>query len=412
LGGDSVFLITSDPNGRKIIILDSDLRILDTIKIFFIPGAYYAPRIAVFDGKGVFYSFSDDSSSYLYLYSLLNKSWKLVLKRPGAHLFLMKNRYIIFGDSLYKIESNFNVTPVAKIERPLLIDSFGDENDSTVIFSYTSAGRCVNLVTVNKFNENVEKRKICFGSQFSYSDNVTLSQKGKIYFSVFDSITSPPYYKFGIKVFEIDNNLISEPSLLYIYTGDSLSLGSWHTALKYHNNFIYGAGYTQFLDHYSTFFTLFNLETKQLQSYIRVNDAYYTAIGEFIIKREIEYFSCEVAYGYGQTKVRKYVLNHTSVDDLNQSREYVLYQNYPNPFNPITKIRYKIKENGVVNLIILDALGRQIAKLIDGYQEKGTYEIEFDASKHGLSTGVYFYKLTIKTIKNQSPIIKKMIFIK
>jgi hypothetical protein len=328
LSGDSVFLQTEDLSGIRIIILDSNLRKVDTIKQNFILGAYYAPRIAVFDGRGVFYSFSDDSSSYLYLYSLLNKSWKLVLKRPGAHLFLMKNRYIIFGDSLYKIESNFNVTPVAKIERPLLIDSFGDENDSTVIFSYTSAGRCVNLVTVNKFNENVEKRKICFGSQFSYSDNVTLSQKGKIYFSIVDSlsITRSPGFMLVIKVFEM-NDIRSNPELLYIYIGaaDSSSLLSRQTAFKFHNNNIYGAGYTQFLGYYSTFFTLFNLERKQLQSYIRVNDPYYTGIGEFRIKRAVEYFSRESAYGYGQTKVRKYVLNHTSVDDLNQSRdEYII----------------------------------------------------------------------------------------
>jgi hypothetical protein len=260
----------------------------------------------------------------------------------------------------------------------------------------------------------VKKRKICF-NPFSHSDNVTLSPKGNIYFSVFDSIsiTSPPYYRFVIKVFEIDNNLILEPSLLYIYTSDSLSLGSWHTALKYHNNFIYGAGYTQFIDHYSTFFTLFNLERKQLQSYIRINDPFCTAIGEFGRKiGEIEYFSREYAYGYGQQmKVRKYIPDHTNVDDHRRSEdEYILYQNYPNPFNPITKIRYELKEDGLVNIRILNVLGQEIIKLIHNeYQKKGVYEIEFDASKYGLSTGVYFYKLTIK---NQSPIIKKMIFIK
>ena len=408
LGGDSVFLITSDPNGRKIIILDSDLRILDTIKIFFIPGAYYAPRIAVFDGRGVFYSFSDDSSSYLYLYSLLNKSWKLVLKRPGAHLFLMKNKYIIFGDSLYKLESNFNITPMDRIERPLLIDSYSDENDTTVVFSYTSSGFCVNLVTINKVNENVEKRKICFGSQFSYSDNVTLSPKGKIYFSIVDSLSiiRSPGFMLVIKVFEM-NDIRSNPELLYIYIGaaDSSSLLSRQTAFKFHNNNIYGVGYTQFLGYYSTFFTLFNIQTKNLQSYIRRNDNFKTFSGEF--GRRLEYFSCES--GNGPDRIRKYVLDPTSVDDLNQSRyEYVLYQNYPNPFNPITKIKYEIRESGLVSLIILDALGQEV-KLIDNeYKEKGVYEIEFDASKYGLSSGVYLYQLITK---NQI-ITKKMILVK
>jgi hypothetical protein len=191
LGGDSIFIATADKSGGKIMILDSNLNILDTIKRFSIPGFYYAPRIAVFDGRGVFYSFSDDSSSYLYLYSLLNKSWKLVLKRPGDHLFLMKNRYIIFGDSLYKVEENFNIVPMDGIERPLLIEPYSDENNSTVIFFYTSSGFCVNLLSINKFTENIEKRKMCFGP-FSYNDNVALSPEGKIYFSIVDTMTTTP----------------------------------------------------------------------------------------------------------------------------------------------------------------------------------------------------------------------------
>ena len=416
LGGDSVFLQTEDLSGIRIIILDSNLRKVDTIKQDFIPGAYYAPRIAVFDGR-VLYRYSDDSLGYLYLYSSSFKSWRLILKRPKIDSwFIMKNKYVIFGDSLYKLElESNNVTSISKIERPLLLESYSDENDSVVVFSYTS-GDCVNLVTVKKFDDNIKKRKICFGSQFSYSDNVTLSPKGKIYFSVFDSIsiTSPPYYRFVIKVFEIDNNLISEPSLLYIYTGDSLSLGSWYTALKYHNNFIYGAGYTQFLERYSTFFTLFNIQTRTLQSYIRKNDNFSTSGGELGRKiGEIEYFSREYAYGYGnQVKVRKYIPDPTSVDDLNQSRyEYVhvLYQNYPNPFNPVTKIKYSLRENGLVNIRILDLLGREVVKLVDSeHQEKGVYEIEFDASKYGLNSGVYLYQLITK---NQT-ITKKMILIK
>jgi hypothetical protein len=408
VGGDSIFIIAADQSGEKIIILDSDLRKLDTIKRFYIPGSYYAPRIAVLsNGKGILYRFSDDSLGYLYLYPFLDKSWRLILERPKINsLFLMRDKYFIFGDSLYKLESNFNITPMDKIERPLLIEPYSDENDSTVIFFYTSSGFCVNLLSINKFTENIEKRKMCFGP-FSYSDNVTISPEGRIYFSIVDSMsTTPPSLKLIIKVFVMED-ISSDPNLLYIYTGDSLSLLCRQTAFKYHNNFIYGAGYTQFLGYYSTFFTLFNLETKQLQSYIRVNDPYYTAIGEF--GRKIEYFSCEVAYGYGQTKVRKYIQNPTSVDDLNQSRyEYVLYQNYPNPFNPITKIKYEIRESGLVSLRVLNAIGQEV-KLIDNeYKEKGVYEIEFDASKYGLSSGVYLYQLITK---NQI-ITKKMILIK
>jgi hypothetical protein len=407
LGGDSVFLITSDPNGRKIIILDSDLRILDTIKIFSIPGSYYAPRIAVLSNRGILYRFSDDSLGYLYLYSFIDRSWSLILERPRSNSwFIMRNKYFVFGDSLYKIEENFNIVPMDKIERPLLIESYAEENDTTVVFSYTSSGFCVNLLSINKFTEDIEKRKICFGP-FSYSDNVALSPEGKIYFSIVDTMTTtPPSFKIIIKVFVMEN-IRSDPNLLYIYTGDSLSLGSWHTALKYHNNFIYGAGYTQFLEYYSTFFTLFDLQTRTLHSYIRKNDNFSTSGGE--LGRRFEYFSRESGNGHGPMRVRKYIPDPTSVDDLNQScYEYVLYQNYPNPFNPITKIRYEIRESGLVSLIILDALGQEVKLINNEYKEKGVYEIEFDASKYGLSSGVYLYQL----VSGNQLITRKMILIK
>ena len=84
---------------------------------------------------------------------------------------------------------------------------------------------------------------------------------------------------------------------------------------------------------------------------------------------------------------------------------FELKQNYPNPFNPSTKIRFSLPnptEGGArwvnVSLIVYDVLGRSIAELIPplrGGQEglsSGNYEVTFDAS--GLSSGIYFYKLS------------------
>ncbi len=79
-------------------------------------------------------------------------------------------------------------------------------------------------------------------------------------------------------------------------------------------------------------------------------------------------------------------------------KEYVLYQNYPNPFNPTTKIKYSIPSNvksemPKVKLMVYDLLGREIATLVNEQKQAGEYEVEFDASKYGLSSGVYFYQL-------------------
>lgn len=85
---------------------------------------------------------------------------------------------------------------------------------------------------------------------------------------------------------------------------------------------------------------------------------------------------------------------------------YELSQNYPNPFNPSTIIRYNIPEAGFVTLRIFNALGEEVALLVNREQTAGVYEAAFNASR--LSSGIYFYR--IETGKFVST--KKMMLIK
>lgn len=71
---------------------------------------------------------------------------------------------------------------------------------------------------------------------------------------------------------------------------------------------------------------------------------------------------------------------------------YKLQQNYPNPFNPSTKISYSLPRAGNVKLVVFDALGREIAILVNKQMNPGSYEVTWDASNY--PSGVYFYKLT------------------
>ena len=96
--------------------------------------------------------------------------------------------------------------------------------------------------------------------------------------------------------------------------------------------------------------------------------------------------------------------NPTAVDDESITpKEYFLNQNYPNPFNPSTIIKYGLKDAGFVTLKLYDVLGNEVAGLVNGYKLAGSYQQNFDASR--LSSGIYFYKLTVNNFTET----KKMI---
>lgn len=71
--------------------------------------------------------------------------------------------------------------------------------------------------------------------------------------------------------------------------------------------------------------------------------------------------------------------------------KFTLEQNYPNPFNPTTVIGYVLQEKSSAKLTLLNALGEEIAVLVNEEQDIGFHKVEFDGSK--LTSGVYFYRL-------------------
>jgi hypothetical protein len=73
-------------------------------------------------------------------------------------------------------------------------------------------------------------------------------------------------------------------------------------------------------------------------------------------------------------------------------KEFALMQNYPNPFNPTTVISYQLPATSHVSLKVYDAIGREVATLVNEVKEGGYYSATFDASK--LSSGMYFARLT------------------
>jgi hypothetical protein len=77
----------------------------------------------------------------------------------------------------------------------------------------------------------------------------------------------------------------------------------------------------------------------------------------------------------------------------NAPHRYELLQNYPNPFNPSTQIKYSIEKSGLVSLRVFDLLGREVANLVNTFQQAGSYAVTFNPASRALSSGVYFYRL-------------------
>jgi hypothetical protein len=83
--------------------------------------------------------------------------------------------------------------------------------------------------------------------------------------------------------------------------------------------------------------------------------------------------------------------------------DFSLSSNYPNPFSATTHIRYALPAAAETRLEIFDTLGRRVHVLVDASQPAGWHETSLDAT--GLSSGVYFYRLTAGTFMDTKTLI-------
>ncbi len=116
----------------------------------------------------------------------------------------------------------------------------------------------------------------------------------------------------------------------------------------------------------------------------------------------------QASFGATDFAVARYL--QSNVTGIKQTKTlpkiFALDQNYPNPFNPTTTISYELSANSFVTLKVYDILGREVATLVNGKENAGSYSVQFDGSK--LASGVYFYRLTAGSFVS----VKKLVMLK
>lgn len=88
---------------------------------------------------------------------------------------------------------------------------------------------------------------------------------------------------------------------------------------------------------------------------------------------------------------------------LQEDEPVELSLNYPNPFTDITTIEYSVKKKELVELVIYDISGREIASYINKTLDPGKYSITINTGD--FDEGVYLYRMTDSSTRAR-PMIK------
>jgi methionine-rich copper-binding protein CopC len=90
---------------------------------------------------------------------------------------------------------------------------------------------------------------------------------------------------------------------------------------------------------------------------------------------------------------------------------FELHQNYPNPFNPETSIQFNVPQKELIQLRILDLMGREVTMLLDKTLSPGSYKVDWngtDAIGKKVGSGLYLYEIRAGSFKQ----VRRMLLLK
>ena len=122
-----------------------------------------------------------------------------------------------------------------------------------------------------------------------------------------------------------------------------------------------------------------------------------------------------VDYSFGLHIIQNDLMTGVKDNSIPVAEPYLLYQNYPNPINSSTRIMYKVSENALVEISIYNVRGEHIDTPVSHMHSAGSYTYTWngmDSYGQQLSSGVYLYRVTVKTENRTFTQIKKIVLTK
>lgn len=74
--------------------------------------------------------------------------------------------------------------------------------------------------------------------------------------------------------------------------------------------------------------------------------------------------------------------------------EFSVQPVYPNPFNSTVTVPFSVEKTASVRIALYDISGREVQTLLDGVRSAGNHSVSFNAQQTGLSSGIYYVKMT------------------
>lgn len=122
----------------------------------------------------------------------------------------------------------------------------------------------------------------------------------------------------------------------------------------------------------------------------------------------------EITRNYIVSKISLFFDNLTALKENSSpiAGDYQLMQNYPNPFNNTTNIKYELKEDAAVSLMIYNSLGEVVFNSGVEQKPRGVHELGLKMDEY--PSGVYFYQLKANALSNKDFFVstKKMMLVK